>query len=189
MYNLFIAIAAMIVAYVLTGFALGGGGFNPWYGTIPGLAALIGVYLLLARRTYQQVEAVMNLAQVELMKLQQTIQRAAASGKAPTPTQLNEGADKAISIMKRGLAYARWQFLVEQQINGNIGILLYSSRRMEDAVPFLKTSFYKNWIAQAMLACIHFKRREYDAMEEVFEKAVKANEKESLLWATYAWCV
>lgn len=39
-----------------------------------------------------------------------------------------------------------------------------------------------------MLAAYHYKRRQYEAINKVFEAAVKANKQAELLWAAYAWC-
>ena len=72
---------------------------------------------------------------------------------------------------------------------GQIGSLLFHQRRYDAAESYLRNSFYKNWVAQAMLAVLFFRQRKYDEMSVAFEKGVKANAKESLLWAVYAWCL
>ena len=113
----------------------------------------------------------------------------ARPGKKPSKEQLRAQVDRVISILKEGYAISRWQFLIEAQINSQIGVILYSVRDFDDAEGYLRNSFFKNWLAQAMLATIYFRRRKYDTMQETFENAVKANEKESLLWAVYAWCL
>lgn len=186
MINLAIAVAACVALYLGFGFALGGGDFNPWYGIVPGLIALVGVYLFLVRRTMKQLEAIMGRAQIELQKMQEKAMRV---GGRPSQKQMDEMMNRAIGIMKEGYALGNWQFLVRQQINGQVGTLLYHQRNFDAAEPYLRNSFYKNWVSQAMLALIFFRRKKYDDMTETFEKGVKANEKESLLWAVYAWCL
>ena len=186
MINLAISIAAAAVLYFGFGFALGGGSLNPWYGIVPALIALVGVYLLLVRRTMKQLEAIMARAQTELQKMQEKAMRV---GGRPNQKQMDDMMNTAIGIMKEGYALGKWQFLVDQQINGQVGALLYHQRNYEAAEPYLRNYFYKNWVSQAMLAVILFRRKEYTAMTEAFEKGVKANEKESLLWALYGWCL
>ncbi len=186
MINLAIAIAAAAVLYFGFGFALGGGSLNPWYGIVPGLIALVGVYLFLVRRTMKQLEAIMGRAQVELQKMQEKAMRV---GGRPSQKQMDDMMNNAIAIMKEGYSLGSWQFLVRQQINGQVGALLYHQRKYDAAEPYLRNSFYKNWVSQAMLAVIHFRAKKYDDMTVAFEKGVKANAKESLLWALYAWCL
>ncbi len=186
MINLAIAIAVSAVLYLGFGFLLGGGDFNPWYGILPGLIGLVAVYLYMMRRTLQQVEVIMGKGQQELIKLQQMTQR---PGQRPNPQRVNEVINRAVGIIKGAYKYKIWQFLLEQQINAQIGTLYYMQKDYDTAEPYLNNSFFKNWIAQAMLAVIHFRRRDYTTMEEVFERAVKANKKESSLWALYAWCM
>ncbi|MDH4100832.1 MAG: hypothetical protein OEV28_09705 [Nitrospirota bacterium] len=97
--------------------------------------------------------------------------------------------EKAISIMKQGYAYNKWQFFVEAQLNGQIGTIYYIAKDFANAYPYLEKSFSKHWIAQAMLAILHMKRKEVDKMKAIFEKTVKGSAKESLLWNVYAWCL
>jgi predicted Zn-dependent protease len=186
MINLAIAIASAAILYFGFGFALGGGSLNPWYGIVPALIALVGVYLLLVRRTMKQLEVIMGRAQAELQKMQEKAMRV---GGRPSQKQMDQMMNGAIAIMKEGYALGSWQFLVRQQINGQVGTLLYHQRKYDAAEPYLRNSFYKNWVSQAMLAVIQFRAKKYDDMTVTFEKAVKANGKESLLWALYAWCL
>ncbi|MEL6179645.1 MAG: hypothetical protein AAFS10_11870, partial [Myxococcota bacterium] len=187
MINLAIAIAISAAAYLAFGLGLGGGQFNVWYGILPAIIALVVAYLLLARRSLKQLEVITNRAASEMGRMQE--QMMARPGKNPSKKEMRERVERIIGILKEGYTLSRWQFLVEAQINSQIGVLYYSLREFDEAEPYLTNSFFKNWIAQAMLATIYFRRRKYDTMEEVFERAVKSNEKESLLWALYAWCL
>lgn len=185
MINLAISLAAGLVTLLLFGFALGGGQFNVWYGLLPAVIVIIGAYVYLMRRTLNQVEAVMTRAQGELMKIQQIAARPSAN----VQQRMNEQFDKAAAVMKEAYQFSRWQFLVESQINAQLGSLYYLKKDFEAAEPFLHGAFYKNWMAQAMLALILFRRRDYAKMTEVFENAVKANKDEAMLWSLYAWCL
>ena len=186
MINLALAILIFVLTTIGFGFAFGRGELVIWYGLIPGVIALIVSYLLLARRTLKQLEQVMNRAQFELAKLQESM---AKSGKKPSKQQVEDRMNRAIGIIKEGYKLKQWQFMVESQLNGQIGALLYSNRKFNEAETYLRNGFFKQWLPQAMLATIYFRQRKYDKMEEVFERACKSNKKESLLWGVYAWCL
>ena len=155
------AAAAAFFAFWLSGLT------HPLGAILPAVIALGVSYFLLARRSVRQLEAVMALAQKEL-----------ASRKL----------DKAIAIMEGGFPLARWQFLIASQLHGQIGSLLYVQKKFDEAEPHLKKSFVKMWPARAMLGAQHYRRKDWKAMEDTFETAIRANKNESLLYATYAWC-
>ncbi len=186
MINLAIAIGSALLVLLAFGFALGGGEFNFWYGILPSLIALVAVYLYLVRRTLKQVEAIMNRAQVELAKAQKLAMRPNAR---PSEDKIKEIFNRAIGIIKEAYKLGRWQFLLEPQINSQVGALHYAQKEYDKALPYLENSFTRTWMSQGMLAAIYFRRKEYDKMKETFEKATHANKKQSLLWALYAWCL
>ncbi len=132
------------------------------------LAAGTLVYVLLARRSNKQLQALM--ARVE--------ERLGA-----------QDFDAALELLEEGRSLARWQLLVNKIIDGQVGTILYAYKtNIEEARPYLERTLAQNWHAKAMLAASHFKVRDYDAMQKVFEAAVKANKKQGLLWGAYAWC-
>ncbi|MCA1933041.1 MAG: hypothetical protein LDL13_05640 [Calditerrivibrio sp.] len=96
-------------------------------------------------------------------------------------------ADKAIERLNEGYKYSRWQFFVKEQINSQIGIIHYSKRRFDDALPFLKAGFHKNWLGMAMLGTIYYKNKQYDLMKSTFDKAIKSSPKEGFLYTLYAY--
>ena len=129
--------------------------------------AVVVAYVLLARRTMKQLEAVMASAQKELA---------------------GRRIEKAVAILESAFPLARWQFLVGSQLHGQIGALLYVQKEFEEAEPHLRKSFVKMGTARAMLGAQHFRRKEWKEMESVFDAALRANKGESLLYAVYAFC-
>jgi len=168
MYNLLIALAAGLAATIGFGFILGGGTLSIWYGLVPGLLALIGVYIYLARRSFKQMRTYFENAQQQVK---------------------NQNIDPAIDILKEAYPIADWQFMVKSQIDGQIGTILYSAKRFDEAEQYLKKAFSKNWVARAMLGVHYYKNKKYDTMREVFEEAVAANKDKPLLWNLYAYCL
>ena len=141
-------------------------------GTTPsilgGLATGTLVYVLLARRSNQQLQALMKEVEGTLGA---------------------QDFDGALAMLEEGRKLARWQFLVNKIIDGQVGTILYAYKQnMEDSRPYLERTMGQNWHAKAMLAASYFKVRDYETMKEVFEKAVKGSKNAPMLWGAYAWC-
>lgn len=181
MYNLLISIGAGILTLVAFGFMFGSGSFNPLYGIVPGLFAAIGLYVFLARRTMLKVQAIMENAQAKL--------QSAAKATPNNPKAALKSINSTVTILEEAYAYDKWQFLVKSQVDGQIGQLYFMAEKFNKALPYLQNSIKRNWIARAMLGVIHYKRKEHEQMIAVFDEAVEANKKESLLWNLYAYCL
>ncbi|TMB08128.1 MAG: hypothetical protein E6J66_17570 [Deltaproteobacteria bacterium] len=166
MINLLLALAAGVLgflAFYLPGVAHALGSI------FPGVVAAIATYILLARRTGKQLEAVMAVAQKEML--------------ARKP-------ERAVQALQDVFALSRWQFGVASSLHANIGVLLYFQKKFDEAEPHLRkgaSMMIKLWLAQAMLGAILFRRKQYEEMEKVFDGAMRGNKGETLLYAVYAW--
>ena len=167
MINLLLALAAGVLgflAFYLPGVAHALGSI------FPGVVAAIATYILLARRTGKQLEAVMGVAQ-EAMKARKP--------------------ERAVQALQDAFALARWQFGISSSLHANIGVLLYVQKKFDEAEPHLRKStgtLLRLWQAQAMLAAILYRHKKYDEMERIFDGSLKGNKSETLLYAVYAWC-
>lgn len=168
MYNLLISLAAGLITTVVFSSIFGQGAWSILYGIVPGGLVLLGSYIWLARRSIRQLQAIGDAAQGQLQ---------------------SRNIDGAIEVFKTGYPIGKWQFMITGQIDAQIGTILFVAQRYDEAEPYLKRSFAKNWTARAMLGVLYYKRRKFDRMEEVFEDAVVANKKEALLWNLYAYCL
>ena len=164
MYNILISVAVAIAVTFGIGAFFGGW----WYGIVPGLFGLVVTYFILARRTMNAVQSIVTRAQQDLQ---------------------GRNIDRGIETLKEAYPLGKWQIFVTGQVDAQIGTVLYMSQRFDEAEPFLKRAFKKNWVAQAMLGTLYYKQKKYDKMEKVFSEAVIANKKESLLWNLYAYCM
>lgn len=164
MYNLLISIAISVATTALFALLLGG----ILYGIVPGLIAIVVAYFFLARRTMRQVESAMLAAQEEMR---------------------NQRIDKGLEIMKAAYPLSKWQFFVSSQIDAQVGYVLYMSKKFDEAEPYLRRAFKKNWVPRAMLGTLLYKRKKYDEMKTVFEETVQHNKKQALLWNIYAYCL
>ena len=167
MINLLLSIAAGLAGFLVffvPGIA------HAWGSILPGVAFAITAYVLLARRSGKQLEAVMAVAQKEMM--------------ARKP-------ERAVEALQKAFTLARWQFGVNSSLHANIGVLLYVQKKFDEAEPHLRKSggtLLRLWQAQAMLAAILFRQKKYDEMAKVFDGALRGNKSETLLYAVYAWC-
>ncbi len=87
--------------------------------------------------------------------------------------------DAAIEKMKKGYAFSKWQFMVKQQIDSQIGIILYANKRFEEALPYLKNTMKRNWMGMSMLAAYYFRQKDYAKVKKIMADAAKASPKDS----------
>jgi tetratricopeptide (TPR) repeat protein len=163
MWNLLIslALAAAVALGIRFGTEFG------WVAAVfPGLVAGTVAYVVLARRIMKRLEVLFESTQHDVQARR---------------------IDKAVQSLEAGFALGPWQFLVAAQLHSNIGVLLYLKQDMEAALPHLRKSFSKMWIARAMLAAALYRKKDLAGAREVFEAAVRSNKKEGVLWAAYAW--
>lgn len=155
-----------------------------WQALPPALIAFPAVYYYLSRRAWKQLEAkIMESYKI----LEPMAQRTDIVAKV---AHRNALIDEAIRKLKEAYGLQRWQFLVEKQVDGHIGVMLYRDKQdMNSALPYLERSFQRNWIAQAMLAVIYMRKHRPEDMEKTFEIAVRLNKKQDLLWNVYAYCL
>jgi tetratricopeptide (TPR) repeat protein len=173
MYNLLISVGVGLVVGLLIRLT----GLPLLAGIIPGLLAFGTTFVLLARRVQQKVQALATAAQKEL------------SIQAANPREQKQRVEKAVKIFEEGLAYERWQFLIGSEIHAQIGMIKYMVKDLEGAQVNLAKANPRNPMAMAMLAALHYQKKDYARMEESFELAVKSGKKEGLVWAAYAWCL
>ena len=144
MINLLLSIAAGAVVFLL---ALATRVVHPGLCGLFGLVGAVGAYVLLARRSGKQLEAVMAVAQKEMM--------------ARKP-------ERAVEALQNAFTLSRWQFGVSSSLHANIGVLLYVQKKFDEAEPHLRKStgtLLRLWQAQAMLAAILYRQKKYDEME------------------------
>jgi tetratricopeptide (TPR) repeat protein len=172
MINFLIAIAVGIVTAV--GLRLGG--FSWVACVIPGALTLLASYVVLARRTAMKVQAITQAAQKEL------------SVGSPNPREQKSRIEKAIGLLESGLPYSRWQFMIGSELHAQIAMIRYMTGDLEKSEASFAKANPRNYMAQAMMGALAFRKKNYDEMERRFEDAVKYGKKEALVWATYAWC-
>ena len=173
MINLLLSLAAGIAVVVLVKLF----GFGLLAGIIPGTIVFLGILVVLGRRSFTQLQAVVQGVQAELSTMTSNKKEQIAK------------ADKAVKMLEAALPLGRWQFLVEGEIHGQIGMIKHLFKDYDGALASFKKASGRNYFAKAMQAAIYFQKKDYGSMQESFEAAVKHGNKESLMWAAYAWCL
>jgi tetratricopeptide (TPR) repeat protein len=159
-----IVAAGTAVGLFLAGFLA----FDVISGLVIGVLAGIGVFILMMRRGRKPLEAGMKECEAHMK---------------------GQRFDKALATLEGLRPMARWQPGLGGSIDAQIGMIRYAHmREFEDARPYLEKSNPKVWQAQAMLGAAHFKKERFAEMKQVFERAVKKNKKESMLWLIYGYC-
>lgn len=162
MINLLIAIGSAAAAFIV-GMAVGG----HWIaGFLPGMLVLFIVYFVLARRTSSKLQALMEEA-----------------GKAIQRQNVAE----ARRLLELGRPLGRWQFLVQGQIEAQLGALAYLERDWGRARTHLDKAFSRNWMAQGMLAAMDLREKNAATGVERLEKASGFAKKEAMFWGLYAY--
>jgi hypothetical protein len=185
MYNLLISIGIGLVAFVITGL-IGG---NWVAGLIPATLALGIAYFLLARRTGQQLQAVMERAGAEFAKLE-SIQPPRTPREAQKLQALQQATlARGREIIHEGFALAKWQFLVKEQIHAQLGALEYMQQNWDKAREHLEQAWGRHWQAQGMLACMDLRDKKIDEALERMGKAsgVGGGGGDALFWGLYTW--
>jgi tetratricopeptide (TPR) repeat protein len=163
------------VVTVVIGLAFGWPSVKVAYGIVPGIIAAIAFFVWRSRIVMKDLQSIMGEVQ-QYMKPKNPMK----------PSKPN--IERAVKIIQKGDKWRKWQPFVGAQLDGQIGMLYYMDGKYKTAQPYLEKALNQNWMAKAMLACIHYRRKDQEEMNKVFEEALKGGKKESLLWNTYAWC-
>lgn len=173
MINLALALAAAL----LTGVAVVAFQFSWYAALIPAVLVLAGTYVLLARRTFAQVQKLMTQVQEEL------------SAMPPSQKEQRLKVDRAVKLLESALPLSRWQFLVAGEVYAQIGMLKFLVKDLDGAIEAFTQGSSRNGLAKAMQASAYFQKKDTAAMEKAFEAAVTATASDGMLWAAYAWCL
>jgi tetratricopeptide (TPR) repeat protein len=168
-----------LVLSIAVGFAVAlsirAAGFSIVAGIIPGTIAGLAMMFVLGRRVFNKLQAVNKQVQDELASL---------SG---NPKEHKAKVEKVVKILEGALPLGKYQFLVEQEIWGQIGIIRYVFKDLPGAEAAFAKSSPRNYLAKAMQGALYYQRKETDKAIAAFEEAVKSGKKAGLIWAAYAW--
>lgn len=159
---LLVSVGFGVLVALVTGFVM-----TPTAAILPFLAATGVSYFLLGRRAQRELTTGMAEVQKEIQRRQ------------------IDGAVRQLETLKR--RFARWQFFAASSIDGQIGAILFMQGKPDAARPHLENAFVRMWEPQGMLAVIHAKKKDYEAVDKVLERAARYNGKQGLLWSLWAF--
>jgi tetratricopeptide (TPR) repeat protein len=175
MFNLLISLGALLLGYTAGHLSV------DWTaGLLTGIFAFGVTMFLLWRRTSRQLEAVALGAQTKLQ------------------TGDVQGARAALEA---GMELGRWQFLVREQLHGQlgqlhameaVGVLMQGKRPQamqgfEAAREHLEKSWSRDWTSRSTLGVVLQRLGRRDESIAVFEAASGPASGEPLFWGLYAW--
>ncbi len=173
MINLALSLLAGVAVAVLVKLL----GFSLLAGLVPGTVAFLALLVVLGRRSFNQLQVVIQGVQAELSSM--------TANKKEQQVKM----EKAIKLLEGALPLGRWQFLIEGEIYGQLGMIKHLFKDSDGALAAFQKASNRNYFAKAMQASIYFQKKEFGPMQAAFEAAVKHGNKESLMWAAYAWCL
>lgn len=135
---------------------------------VPGVLVAVVTVVLLARRAYQALEAIM-MDGARLLQVQ--------------PPRFAQ----AIAKMAEGYPLARRQIGIRSQIDAQIGIVYFLQQEFARALPYLQRSYlFGHWMAGAMLGVVQYKRHDVPGMRRTFAAVLKKSKKQGLPACLYA---
>lgn len=165
MINILISLAGASMGFLAFFFGLSAG---PVWSILVGLILFFVLNYFLGKRIMNKVTAIMESATKLLQK-----------GKF----------DLAIKTIEEAFVFGKWMPMVNAQIKSQIGMIQYLKKDFNAALPNLEASMAKNWMAMAMLGVSYMRRKETEKMIKTFDKGVKSNPSEPLMWNIYAYCL
>ena len=82
--------------------------------------------------------------------------------------------------------YGRWQFLLEGQIDAQLGMIEYLQMHWDAALPLLERGKWRNWTALVCIGAIHHRQGRKAQAYEAFDKAAAAGSKEVIIYGIWA---
>jgi tetratricopeptide (TPR) repeat protein len=136
---------------------------------VPGILLAFGVYFVLARRTFREVEGIFSRGNSLLQR--------------PPPNF-----SQAIAQIEGAYKLAPYQLGVRSQIDTQIGVLYFLQKEFGRALPYFQRSLmFGYWVGGAMLGVIYYKRHDHVQMRKTFEVVTTRAKKQGLAWTLYAY--
>lgn len=133
---------------------------------LPAILATGAAMYLLARRTGKLVEA-------EIAPLVGLL----------TERKVDE-AEALLRAVKE--KHGRWQFMLEGQMDAQIGMIRYLQLKFDEALPFLEAGRFRNWTALLCIGAIHARRKRYPEAWKALSDAASASSTQAIIYEAWA---
>ena len=164
MNNLLISLIAGVAGFLV------GGQFGSWStGIVPAIILFIAAWIILMRRVSKKVETIMILA-----------------GKEFEAGRIEAGK----KIVESARPLGKWQFLLEEQIDGQLGSVEYMQRNYKVARKILEKAGTRNWQSVGMLAAMDIRTGAKDKAVIKMQGVKKSGKKDPTMWGVLVYsCV
>jgi len=161
MYSLLISLGIGLVAGLLLGFLV-----NVGLGIFLGLFAFFAAFIFFQRFFSKKLQAVFMAANLEIQKQQ---------------------FDRAIEALKEGYRYNKYAFLVQAQIDTQIGIILYSQKKFGEAYKYLKNSNPRIMMGYLMYIIGCIKNKKTENIDKNIDLLIRFNKKDPFVYSAIAY--
>ena len=142
---------------------------TPGESALPGVMAAIVSFFVLARKTLKAMEGTFAAVTKELQ--------------ARPPRTAN-----ALKVLEEARVVAKAQIGLEVQLDNQIGMIHFMQQDFGAAMPYLERSRrFGHWMGSMMLAVIHYKKKNHDAMRQTLSDIERKAKKSGLYWSVRAY--
>ena len=161
MYSLLISLGIALAVGLIIGFLV-----NAGLGIFLGLFAFFAAFIFFQRFFSKKLQAVFMAANFEIQK---------------------QHFDKAIEVLKEGYRYNKYAFLVQAQIDTQIGIIIYSQKKFGEAYKYLKNSNPRIMMGYLMYIIGCIKNKNTENIDKNIDLLIRFNKKDPFVYSAVAY--
>ena len=161
MYSLLISLGIALVVGLILGIFV-----NVGLGIFLGIFAFFAAFIFFQRTFSKKLQAVFLAANMEIQK---------------------QHFDRAIEILKEGYRYNKYAFLVQAQIDTQIGIIIYSQKKFGEAFKYLKNSNPRIMMGYLMYIIGCIKNKNTENIDKNIDLLIRFNKKDPFVYSTVAY--
>ena len=161
MYSLLISLGIALVVGLILGIFV-----NVGLGIFLGIFAFFAAFIFFQRTFSKKLQAVFLAANMEIQK---------------------QHFDRAIEILKEGYRYNKYAFLVQAQIDTQIGIIIYSQKKFGEAFKYLKNSNPRIMMGYLMYIIGCIKNKNTENIDKNIDLLIRFNKKDPFVYSAVAY--
>lgn len=161
MFSLLISLGIGIAAGLLIGFLV-----NAGLGIFLGLFGFLAAFIFFQRFFSKKLQAIFMEANTDIQK---------------------QHFDRAIETLKEGYRYNKYAFLVQAQIDTQIGIILYSQKKFGEAYKYLKNSNPRIMMGYLMYIIGCIKNKKTENIDKNIDLLIRFNKKDPFVYSAIAY--
>jgi len=139
---------------------------NVGLGIFLGIFAFLAAFIFFQRTFSKKLQAVFMAANIEIQK---------------------QHFDRAIEILKEGYRYNKYAFLVQAQIDTQIGIIIYSQKKFGEAFKYLKNSNPRIMMGYLMYIIGCIKNKNTENIDKNIDLLIRFNKKDPFVYSVVAY--